>query len=241
MSALAASTEGLGVVVALSAEARSLGAGGLHPGDCARWHRGWLAVSGIGGHNAMRAAERLLACGVGALANWGVAGAVDARLAPGDLLIPDRIRYRDDDALGFVPDADASAWLARRLADGPRVFRGGLWSAPQPVASAAAKRALGEHSGALAVDMEAAAVAAVATRAQLPFTAVKAICDPCARDIPPRITRALDAGGGVTLAMASAIVFGGPPSWRVARLLARDFARARDALATAARLLAVRA
>lgn len=239
MSARATSTDGLGIVVALPAEARSLGVHGMHPGDCARWQHGWMAVSGAGSHNAMRAAERLLACGVGSLQNWGVAGAVDARLVPGDVLIPDRIRYRDDDVHGFVPDPDASACLARQLAGGLHVVRGSLWSAPQPVASVAAKRLLAERTGALAVDMEAATIAAVAARASLPFVAVKAICDPCTREIPPRITRALDGNGGVSIAMLSAIVFGGPATWRAARLLARDFACARHALATAARLTAL--
>lgn len=239
MSALAASTEGLGVVVALPAEARSLGARGLHPGDCARWQQGWLAVSGIGGHNAMDAAERLLACGVDALANWGVAGALDASLAPGDVLIPEQIHYAGDDRQGFAADPAASAYLARQLAGNLHVRRGALWSAAQPVTTAADKRALAERTGALAVDMEAAAVAAVAVRAKLPFIALKAICDPCTREIPPRITHALDGGGGISIAMISAILFGGPASWRAARRLAHDFALARRTLATAARLVAM--
>lgn len=238
MSTPGGPTEGTGWVVALPAEAHSIGMRGMHPGDCARWRDGWIAVSGIGPHNAMRAAERLLACGVARLANWGVAGALDATLAAGDVLIADRIRYTRDDP-GFATDADASERLAATLSAALRVRRGTLWSTAQPVATASEKQALAEHSGAIAVDMEAAPVAAVALRAKLPFVAVKAICDPAGRELPAGIVRALDgADEGWSLRMVSAIAFGGPTTWHAAYALSRDFRRARRSLATAAALTA---
>ncbi len=238
MSTPGASIDSIGLVVALPAEAHSIGVRGLRPGECARWHHGWVAVSGIGPHNAMRAAERLLACGVARLANWGVAGALDASLAPGDVLIPDRIRYARDDS-GFATDAEACERLAAALSNTLRIHRGALWSTPQPVATRLEKQALAARSGALAVDMEAAPIAAVALRAKLPFVAVKAICDPAARELPAGIVRALDGSdGGFSLRMLSAIALGGPATWRAARRLAHDFALARRALATAASLAA---
>ena len=226
------------MVVALPAEAHSVGARGVHVGDCARWRHGWVAVSGIGPHNAMRAAERLIACGAGRLANWGVAGALDARLAPGDVLIADRIRYAQDEP-GFATDADECMRLTAALSASLRVRHGTLWSSPQPVATPADKRTLANRSGAIAVDMEAAPVAAIAARAHVPFVAVKAICDPLTRELPTRIVDALEgADRGLSLRMVSAIAFGGPATWRAARLLTRDFARARRSLATAATLAA---
>ncbi|HEX7324575.1 MAG TPA: hypothetical protein VF292_04365 [Rhodanobacteraceae bacterium] len=229
---------GTGLVVALPAEAHSLGVRGVHPGECARWRHGWIVVSGIGPNNALRAAERLLACGVTRLANWGVAGALDATLEPGDVLIPDRVRHAHDDP-GHTTDADACQRLAEAFAVRLHVHRGTLWSSAQPVATTADKRALAERSGARAVDMEAAPVAAVAARAGLPFVAVKVICDPATRELPGSIVRALDGSdGGISLKMVSAIAFGGPAAWRAARGLARDFAQARRALATAAALAA---
>lgn len=238
MSTPGGPTEGTGWVVALPAEAHSIGMRGMHPGDCARWRDGWIAVSGIGPHNAMRAAERLLACGVTRLANWGVAGALDATLAAGDVLIADRIRYTRDDP-GFTTDADASERLAATLSKALHVRRGTLWSTARPVATASEKQALAEHSGAIAVDMEAAPIAAIALRAKLPFVAVKAICDPAGRELPAGIVRALDgADEGWSLRMVSAIAFGGPAMWRAAHALSRDFRRARRSLATAAALAA---
>jgi hypothetical protein len=71
----------------------------------------------------------------------------------------------------------------------------------------------------------------------LPFVAVKAICDPAARELPASIVRALDGvDSRFSLRMLAAIAFGGPACWRAARCLARDFALARRSLATAATL-----
>lgn len=233
-----ASTDGIGLVVALPAEAHCLGVRGLHVGECARWRRGWVAISGIGADHAARAAERLLAHGVDRLANWGVAGALDATLQPGDVLIPDRIRDTEADP-GIAVDDMACERLSRALSPRLNVHRGMLWSAPRPLATVADKRALAERSGALAVDIEAASIAAIAVHAGLPFVAVKAICDPASRELPASIVRTLDGtASGFSLRMLVAIAFGGPAAWRATRLLARDFAHARRSLATAAALSA---
>lgn len=227
-----------GLIVALPAEARSIGVRGVRPGGCARWRYGWLAVSGMGQHNAMRAAERLLECGVDRIANWGVAGALDGSLAPGDIVVPDRIRHAADDP-GFATDPSARERIVAACSGSLSVRQGTLWSAPEPLASQADKRAVAERSGAIAVDMEAASIAAVAARAGLPFVAVKAICDPLDRELPRRIMRALDGGsGGPTWRMVSAIAFGGPPVWSAVRSLSQDFSQARRALTSAARLAA---
>lgn len=227
----------IGLVVALPAEARSVGVRRVRPGDCARWQYGWVAVSGIGPHNAMRAAEGLLACGVNRLANWGVAGALDDSLAPGDIVVPERIRHDPDDP-GFTTDEVACRRIVAACSATLTVRTGALWSSPEPVASQAGKRELAARSGAIAVDMEAAAIAAVATRAGLPFVVVKAICDPLGRELPRRIMRALDGGGGPSWRTLSAIAFGGPPVWSAVRSLSQDFSQARRALASAARLAA---
>jgi nucleoside phosphorylase len=238
MSTPAGQVDSIGLVVALPAEARSVGTRGVRAGGCARWQHGWVAVSGVGQHNAMLAAERLLACSVTRLANWGVAGALDASLVPGDILVPDRVRHTPDDP-GFTTDPVARERIISACSGTLTIRRGELWSAPEPIATRADKRALAERSGAIAVDMEAAAVAAVAARANLPFIAVKAICDPLARELPQRIVHALDGGdGGLSWRMFTAIAFGGPASWSAARSLAQDFSHARRARASAARLAA---
>jgi adenosylhomocysteine nucleosidase len=233
-----ASPDAVGLIIALPAEAHSIGVRGIGIGECTRWRNGWVAVSGMGPHNAMRAAERLLACGVARLANWGVAGALTPDLASGDVLIPDHVCYMRDDP-GFATDTGLATQLVELLSASLRVRRGILWSTPQPVATTAEKRALATRSHALAVDMEAAPIAAVAARAKLPFVAVKAICDPIDRELPAAMASALEgADRGWSLRMVSAIALGGPATWRAARALSHDFRRARRSLATAAALAA---
>jgi adenosylhomocysteine nucleosidase len=228
----------MGLVVALPAEAGSLGAHRLGVGDCRRFGPGWIAVSGMGQHNAMRAAERLLAGGVARLANWGVAGALTDDLEPGDVLLPGRILYADDDP-GFATDRETRTRLLGRFSSALHVRDGALWTAERPVTTRAARQTLAAHSGAIAVDMEAAGVAAVALRAGVPFVAVKAICDPAARELPARMAAVLDgASSALSWSLLRAIAFGGPATWHAARLLARDFTRARHALAAAAALAA---
>jgi len=53
------------------------------------------------------------------------------------------------------------------------------------------------NSGAVAVDMESAAVAAVAQERALPFLAVRAIADPADMALPSAVMRAADAHGRI--------------------------------------------
>ena len=226
----------VGLVIALPAEARSIGVHGVRTGQCRRWRDGWVAVSGIGPHNAMRAANQLVMQGVAQLANWGVAGALAADLAPGDIVIPDRILHSIGDR-GYEPDAEACQRLAAALSAKLKVSRGALWSAHEAVATGEAKRKLATRSRALVIDMEAAPVAAVAQRHALPFVALKAICDTAGQDLPEGIADTLEQSeSGMSLRMLGAIALAGPQAWRATGRLAANFARARQALATAARL-----
>jgi adenosylhomocysteine nucleosidase len=59
------------------------------------------------------------------------------------------------------------------------------------------KSALFEKSGALAVDMESAAIARVAAAARLPFLAIRAISDSATSAIPRPLLNATDAFGRV--------------------------------------------
>lgn len=127
-------------------------------------------------------AENLLAHGAGALISFGVAGALDPQLRPGDLLVADTIVTGDGNRYDTTP-----AWsdgVARTFEAAATVRRGVIATTETPLVTAEAKRSIGRSLAAIAVDMESAGVAAAAARGGIPFIAIRAIGDPASRDLP---------------------------------------------------------
>ncbi len=174
---------------------------------------------------AAAAAQRLVEGGVAGLISFGLAGGLDPALLPGMVLAPaavllDAERWDGDEA------------LRRRLGG---ATPGALYGGGEVVASAAAKAALFARTGAVAVDLESAAVARAARRHGLPFAVLRAVCDGAGRDLPRAALVALnDAGriGGLRVAWAAAT-----RPWELPGLirLGGDAARARHALVTRVR------
>ena len=132
----------------------------------------WLC--GIGADAAREAAEGLKAGGATALMSFGLAGALDSSLRPGDLVLPESI-YSDC----LLPiDLGWRARLRQLLPARLRVAGGMLAASTQVLTSATAKHELARATGACAVDMESGAVAEAAAHAGLPFLTVRAISDP---------------------------------------------------------------
>jgi adenosylhomocysteine nucleosidase len=183
-----------GLVVALPEECRSLTNRRVRRGDCFALGEGRLVcVSGVGKDNAAQAAHRLIDAGARGLLSWGCAGGLSPTLKPGDLCLPSAIL----DALGQSWSVSALWHHYAREALHP-VFDpdiGPLVTADRAAATADDKRALAISSGAVAIDMESAAVAAVARERALPFLAVRAIADPADMALPPLVLRATDANG----------------------------------------------
>lgn len=233
MNAQPAPGESLGVIVALPGEARSLVPRRIRAGEQAIFDGGLLAVCGIGPRRAAAAAEALVAAGCRRLLSWGVAGGLDAALEPGDLIVADSIV---DTAGGeFVVDAALAAAVQRALAP-LDVRRATLLSGAEPVLSVAARQRAAQ-SGAACVDMESAAVAAVAARAGIAFAAVKAICDPAGCDVPPALLALVDGEGRLRASGIATVFAAGPGSWRAVARLRRNYAAARGSLSKAAPLV----
>ncbi len=181
---------------------------------------GWPVETGGGTtEGAAEAAARLIAQGVPALLSFGLAGGLDPALPAGRLLIP--------------------AWVldgSERWATDPAITsrfgaaRGAMYGGGGVVASSAAKRRLHLDTGALAVDLESAAVARAAAAAGIPFAVLRAICDPAGRDLPPAALAALDRTGGIGALRIARSVLRQPGQIPSLLALARDAARARQAL-----------
>nr|WP_275944086.1 purine and other phosphorylase-like protein, family 1 [Azomonas macrocytogenes] len=186
----------VGIVVALKAEADAFTAQASRPECLVPLAEGCgLLLSGMGPGAARKAAQNLVDAGAQALATFGVAGALEPGLRSGTLLCPQRIL----DESGRVYTADP-AWRDRlqqrlTLAALPMITDATLLSLPEPLSTATAKMAAQSRYAATAVDMESAAVAAVAADRGLPFVALRSIIDERDDMLPEALQAAIDPWG----------------------------------------------
>lgn len=155
---------------------------------------GWIRVSGMGAANAAHAAAGLLQGGAQRLISWGVAGALTPGLKAGALVLPDAVVAND--GREFLTDAEWRARLMRFLSD-VTVAGGRLTESAKVSGTAADKHALYARTGAIAVDMESAALAAVAKSGGVPFIAIRAIVDEVDRPIPAAAMLAVNEQGNL--------------------------------------------
>ena len=221
-----------GVVAALEFEAHSLGAVG---------DGSLLKVSGVGSENAARAARELVAAGVGALLSWGVAGALDPALGCGAVLLPAEV-LRPTPASGSAPlqrYPTCRTWrerIAAALQPHVPVSAGALLTSALPVAEAQLKARLFRDTGAVAADMESAAVAQVAAERQLPFITLRVIVDTASVSLPESVLRMIDPAHAARSALWRGWTLASAPrDWGRLLRLARASRLAQRALCDCAR------
>ncbi|MGA7801688.1 MAG: purine phosphorylase [Gammaproteobacteria bacterium] len=220
----------VGLVAALPEELRMLTRHALVPGSCARLSEGlWVSLSGIGPQRAVAAGEQLLANGATALVSWGNAGALDGRLAAGDLMLPRQIIGSDGSL--YWADKRWHGRLCERLAGRFTVHTGALAQSPCLVATRTEKRSLHNRVRAMAVDMESGALAQLAARRRVPYLAVRAITDTAVMGIPRSVVNAIDAAGRVRLMRLLGGILMHPGDLRALVHLGRNFRAARSTLA----------
>jgi len=140
-----------------------------------------LTIAGMGAENSFRAARDLLRrFEPRELVTLGFAGGLVESLAPGDVLLADRVLAQET---GEQFDCQVDLWPLEG------VRRGSLLSATRVINSTAEKRRLAGEWGAVAVDMESAGVARAAAQAGIPFCAIKSITDSSAQSISIDIAR----------------------------------------------------
>ena len=172
---------GIGVVVGLAAEARLARPLGLS-----------VAIGGGTDAGAEAAAARLIRGGATGLISFGLAGGLDPALRPGAIVVP---RAIITDGRTIATDLALSAALG-----GPTPHM--VLGADTIAADAETKRRLRAETGAEAIDLESGAVARMADAHGLPCAAIRVVCDPAERTLPPAALAALNASGA-TLSTSS--------------------------------------
>ena len=151
-----------------------------------------LAISGIGRVAAAAAAQALVDAGVSALMTFGMAGGLDPKLQPGSVVIPCELLSIDG-----ARYAACRAWreqVAAAVSPLCAVTEGNLLTCAHAIKTPADKSAAFRNTGAVAVDMESAAVAEIAAKHALPFIAVRVIVDTAADMLPRAVVAASRAG-----------------------------------------------
>jgi hopanoid-associated phosphorylase len=163
-----------------------------------------------------------------AVISVGIAGGLDPSLVPGDVIVATGVA---------APDRRHAACpsVARRLAgllsDHPkRVVMADLAGVDSAVMSPKEKIALRRTTGAIAVDMESHVAAAFAARHDLPFAAVRVVCDPAHRSLPELISSALRPDGELSLTGVARSLWQQPMQLLAMPRLARDAAEGFRAL-----------
>ena len=178
------------------------------------------ALIAVGGADAAAAVATLIRDGATTLVSLGLAAGLDAKARAGDLLIPAMIVVDGHPLL-----CDLS--LCARLGG---VRPGSLLHSDEVVADAGAKQALHARTGCVALDMESGVVARAALAAGLPFAAMRAICDPAERSLPPFALHALSPDGGFAWPSMLASLLAKPLQIADLLRLARDAGAARRTL-----------
>jgi adenosylhomocysteine nucleosidase len=134
----------------------------------------------------------------------GFAGSLQAELRPGEALLVTRIgvesamarpasRAADD---SIRPDARLSHIAAMAVAQAAVVSHtGALLSTATVISQAAAKQALGQQSGALAVDMESYSIGQMATQRHIPFAVLRTVFDAAHENMPLPVPACTTADG----------------------------------------------
>ncbi len=153
-----------------------------------------VQVCGMGSRRAQRATHALLEAGCKSLVSFGTAGGLQPGLSAGELVIPQRVI--DEEGAQYNVDADWRERLTQTL-KGPGILQSKqvLISVEKPLLSSESKYALGQRTGACAVDMESVAIARIAQEKNIPLLVLRAVSDDYRQSLPAELMPAIDPYG----------------------------------------------
>jgi hopanoid-associated phosphorylase len=164
----------------MAAEARIVGAPGVT-----------VVVSGGRAPSLLAQLEATLSLGPSRVLSFGLCGALDPALKPGDLIIATAVI---DDAIRMPVDAQWRRRLAAALSGAKAALLAGVDGF---VIGAVQKAALRRARGADVVDTESHIAAHFAKRHGLPFAALRAVSDGATRTLPKAVNVALRPDGHI--------------------------------------------
>lgn len=142
-----------------------------------------VGISGAGQQPATRAAAAILQAYRPPLVLCaGFCGGLDPRLRRHDLLVAVEVQNTRGQTIELGCKLDIAAMRVRG-----KVHAGRLITVDQPVRTPAAKQALGQPSGALAVDMESFAVAQLCRGEGIPCFVLRVVSDAVDDQLPPEV------------------------------------------------------
>nr|VFK80463.1 MAG: adenosylhomocysteine nucleosidase [Candidatus Kentron sp. SD] len=228
-----------GIIAALPLEVACFAKVELAPHSHRIIANAFLYYAGVGSKNATRAAQSLIDAGADALVSWGTTGALDPRLAPGDIVLPtDVIDHVDKQR--YPVDRRWRAALKNRLnqnrldqnkLDHEKIYAQGSIVSTRAVQPGPRQKAkLHKDTGAMAVDMESAAIAAVASSAQKPFVVIRSISDTVAMHLPSSAMDGTDQYGRVSIVGLAMGLIKKPGDLRHYPVLIRSLAKTKQSL-----------
>jgi adenosylhomocysteine nucleosidase len=168
----------LGIVTGMVSEARIFGAEAL-------------SVSTGGDAQATRdGIASLIARGADRLVSFGIAGALDSSLKPGDLIIGSAVRTADGERMPVD-----QKWLAHLTMHLAAASIADVVGSTGIAATAEQKAMLHRDTGAACVDQESHWVADAAHANHIPFIVIRAIADRAGDNLPPAVLVGLDEQG----------------------------------------------
>jgi len=215
----------LGIIAALPAEAKCLDQSTLHLVSPVEIQKDiFLCLSGIGYESASNAAKKLLELKIDGLVSWGVAGAIDSSVNSGDLIIADSIISHNKTYL--VSTEWKNKLLRHMQKSSNQLLNGNIASSKEICATTKEKENLLQRTGALAVDMESAAIAEVSRDNKLDFLVIRTIADQANASIPEAVLKHTDNLGNPKLLKFILSCITKPMQIRDLAILAKNYNKA---------------
>jgi len=192
--------------------------------------------TGMGAAAVDRTIPALLGSTVRGLLSVGTAGALATETPAGTLLLPHRITDRDNGCVEVDPGWHDAVlrWLHGQVSP----CTDDLLSEDRLIPSPADKSRARARSGAVAADMESAALARLASRHGIPFLVFRVVADTAADTLPAAVVGAVTAAGHFSMAALGTGLLARPGDVPGLVMLAARFRRAAAVLRQASRLAA---